>query len=405
MQQFDLVIVGGGLVGAGLAAALRRSGLRIALIDARLPSSEDPRLFALNHGSCQFLDNLGLWSGLSPLASAIHHVHVTRQGSFGAVRLRRDDVGLKDLGHVIPARYIESALNDMLASLSDFTIFRPARLQSLEQDDSGARLKIMSDAGEVIIASAIVIGADGTESTVRTQAGIKADVIDYNQCAIVTRTVLRRAHHHIAHERFIKDGTLAMLPLPGEECATIWTGGSQAIAELNSLSDDMFLKSLQEAFGYRLGRLLKTGKRHMFPLRQVRAERMVEKNVILLGNAAHTLHPVAAQGFNLALYEVAVLVEVMLEKFKHKGSLGSNILLEIHARIQKQQAASIGVSRRLSTLFSEGSFLGGWPLQLGMIGLDIAHPLKKRFIENIMGRTGCVPGLLLSDFYEKNLST
>ncbi|VVC76846.1 2-octaprenyl-6-methoxyphenol hydroxylase [Aquicella siphonis] len=404
MPRFDLVIVGGGLVGAGLAAALRHSGLRIAVIDSRRPSSDDPRLFALNNGSCQFLDNLHLWPRLSAHASPIQQVHVTRHGHFGSVRLRCEDVGLRNLGHVIPARHIEAALNETLLSLPACTLFRPARLQSLDQDDRMVQLTILTEEGEVSLSSLVVIGADGTDSTVRSQLHIKTEVIDYEQSAIVTRTALKRSHHHVAHERFLADGAVAMLPLPGEECATIWTASNHAVSELMSFSDEEFLKRLQDAFGYRLGRLQGITQRHVFPLRLVRAEKMVEQNVFLLGNSAHTLHPIAAQGFNLAVYEVAVLAEAILEKLQNQKCFTKEDLPEISALIQKQQATSIGVSHRLSTLFSTDSFLGGWPLQLGMMGLDMIMPVKKKFIEAIMGRTGRVPGLLLSDFYEKNLS-
>src|SRR3989338_9176021 len=147
-MKFDLIIVGGGLVGAGLAVALRQSAMRIALIDARMPSSNDPRLFALNHGSCQLLDHLGLWSRLLTHASPIHQIHVSRRGHFGAVRLNREDVGLPFLGYVVPAKFIEAAINDTLAQLSNVTLFRPATLSSLQQAQGLASLTVLTADGE-----------------------------------------------------------------------------------------------------------------------------------------------------------------------------------------------------------------------------------------------------------------
>lgn len=395
MQRYDIIIVGGGLVGAGLAVALRHSGLRIALVDARLPSSNDPRLIALNAGSCQFLENLLLWPRLVQHASPIHQVHVSNRGHFGAVRLSCEDVNIPALGYVIPAHFIESALNEELMSLTNGDIYRPAKLIQLHQHDHTAQLIISTEAGEQTLQSSIVIGADGTESTVRAQLNIQADVFDYNQSAIVTKTRLKRDHHQIAYERFNEHGAIAMLPLIGEECATIWTADNKLIAQLMELSDTAFLERLQQEFGYRLGRLQAIHKRHVFPLRMVRAEKAVVQNVFLLGNSAHTLHPIAAQGFNLALYELAALAEGIMEKIASQQTFNADDLQRISTQTQKQQATSIGVSHRLSRIFSSHSPLAGFATQLGMIGLDISTPIKKRFIQGMLGRTGRVPQLLL----------
>jgi 2-octaprenyl-6-methoxyphenol hydroxylase len=402
MLCYDLIIVGGGLVGAGLATALHQldhpSGLQIALIDASLPGSDDPRLFALNSTSCQFLENLRLWPRLVVHAAPIHQVHVSSQGHFGSVRLRREDVNLPALGYVVPARYIEAALNEALQSLPHCTIFRPAKLQALLQQDDGAQLTITTDDGEKILYAPIIIGADGTESTVRAQLNIRAEIFDYEQSAMVTRTILKRPHQHIAYERFNSQGAIAMLPLTGNECATIWTANSKMIAALMELSAADFLRKLQNEFGYRLGPLQSISKRHVFPLRMVRAEKAVVGRAFLLGNSAHTLHPIAAQGFNLALYEVATLAEAIMEKISRQESFTAVDLQVISAQTQKQQATSLGVSHQLSRLFSSHSPLMEIAVQIGMVGLDIATPVKKRFINSLMGRAGRVPRLLLSKF-------
>lgn len=396
-MRFDLIIVGGGLVGAGLAAALRHSGMQIALVDARLPSSDDPRLFALNSSSCDFLKNLDVWTQLSSHAAPIHQVHVSRQGHFGSVRLQREEVQLSELGHVIPAHYIESALNDLLQTLTHVTVFRPAKLKALTQDAAHATLTLDTESGDVVLQSSLVIGADGTESTVRKLLNIHAEVTDYEQTAIVMRTGLQRSHHQVAYERFTSDGAIAMLPLIGAECATIWSASSALAAQLMTLSDDAFLYALQKEFGYRLGKLQKIGKRHAYPLRLMRAEKMVQQNVFLLGNSAHTVSPIAAQGFNLAIYEVAMLVEGMMQKMANHETFTANDLHKISEQTQQQQNASIGVSHKLSTLFTSKSILMNAGLQLGMIGLDMATPIKKRFMERMLGRAGRIPKLLLND--------
>lgn len=395
-MKYDLIIVGGGLVGAGLANALRQSHLRIALIDAKLPSSEDPRLFALNTSSCQFLENLRIWPELTAHATPIQQVHVSHQGHFGAVRLRAEDVSLPTLGYVIPAHYIEAALNKELNNLANCTVYRPAKLQAIQQEAGEVRLTITTETGEKTLIAPVVIGADGTESTVRAQLNIHTDIFDYDQSAIVTRTQLSRSHHQIAYERFHKEGAIAMLPLAENECATIWTVDNEKMKELMGLSNSAFLQALQTTFGYRLGRLQNIKQRYVFPLRMVRAEKAVVQSVFLLGNSAHTLHPIAAQGFNLALYEVAALAEKIIEKTTQREPLTALDLENISAQTLKQQAMSIGVSHRLPGFFTNQSTLMGLAVQVGMMGLDIATPIKKRFIKSMMGRTGRVPSLLLS---------
>lgn len=395
-MQYDLIIVGGGLVGAGLAVALRQSHLRIALIDAKLPSSDDPRLFALNTSSCQFLENLQIWPKLAMHAAPIQQVHVSHQAHFGAVRLRCEEVNLPSLGYVIPARHIEAALNHELMNLPHCTVYRPAKLQAIQQHPNVARLTITTEDGEKIVESPIVIGADGTESTVRTLLNIHTDIFDYEQSAIVTRTSLNRSHRNIAYERFDAHGAIAMLPLVGNECATIWTVANTKMTQLMELSNAAFLQTLQTVFGYRLGRLHNISQRYVFPLRMVRAEKAVEQSVFLLGNSAHTLHPIAAQGFNLALYEVAALAEGIMEKAAKHASFTALDLENISAQTLKQQAMSIGVSHRLSHFFANNSRLLGLAVQLGMISLDISTPIKRKFIAGMMGRKGRVPSLLLS---------
>jgi 2-octaprenyl-6-methoxyphenol hydroxylase len=386
-MRYDVIIVGGGLVGASLAVALQHSERKVALVDARIPSSEDKRLFALNAASCDLIKNLGLWPELAQYAAPIHQVHVSNQGHFGAVRLRREDAQLSSLGHVVPAYVIESAFNDALGKIANLSLYRPAVLKSLVQHDGCATLTVESGGNNIELQAPVVIGADGTDSTVRKHVKIETETFDYQQSAIVTRTKLKRTHHHIAYERFSQEGTIAMLPLMDDECATIWTTDNEKVSEWMALSDADFLSKLQQQFGYRLGKLQSISERYRYPLRMLRAKKNRDGGVLLIGNAAHTMHPVAAQGFNLALFEVAVLAEALRE---------TPIDLEsVEKRICAQEKKSVNVSHQLTRMFSPASKLAGlW--QVGMIGLDMALPLKRSFIERLIGRSGNVPDLLLS---------
>jgi 2-octaprenyl-6-methoxyphenol hydroxylase len=394
-MRYDIVIIGGGLVGTGLAAALRNTGLQIALIDARLPSNNDHRLFALSASSCQFLQNVDVWQTLAAKASPIHQVHVSRQGRFGSVRLKREEVRAATLGHVIPARDVETALNDLVAALPETTckIYRPAKLLSLTQHASYVELVIEAQGEKNTVEASLVIGADGAESTVRSELGIALEEVDYQQTALVFKTTLQRSHQQIAYERFTDNGAIAMLPLPDNQCASILTLDNAKAAEWLALDDESFIQTLQREFGYRLGRLQAVSQRYTYPLRMRRAKQAVDGRVMLIGNAAHTLHPIAAQGFNLAVHEVAALADILTAA---NGDMHAVNLAQVHQQSSKQQSMSMGVSSKLPQLFSKENAWLSVAAQLGMVGLDIFSPLKQIFIKGMMGQSGAMPSLLMN---------
>ena len=401
-DHFDLIVVGGGLVGAGLIAALTKlispshPHFRMALIDAKLPSQNDPRLFALNYSSCQFLKNLQLWDAVAPFAAPIQSVHVSQQGRFGRVCLSHTEVNLPELGHVVPAKHIEAALHERVASSANVIVLRPATLTGLIQDDHQAILTVESAGTTKILRAPLVIGADGTASTVRTLLQIEVDTTEYQQTAIVTHTQLANPHHHTAYERFTPSGAIAMLPLPNQECATIWSLASDQAEKLLALSDEDFLVELQQAFGRRLGPLIGIGQRYWFPLRLVRAKKAVDRHVFLLGNALHTVHPIAAQGFNLALYEVATLVEGMAERLRNQQMLSVADLMTLSEQTMKQQQSSIQVSHHLAGLFTTDRLWQQQGLGIGMAVFDLCTPLKKYFINRLLGRAGKMPRILMN---------
>lgn len=395
IKRYDLIIVGGGLVGAGFAVALKNSGLNIALIDARMPSSDDPRLFALNVSSCQFLDNLGCWDALKEHTAPIRQVHVSHQGHFGAVRMHHAEINLPNLGHVVPAKYIEAEINSALDTIPHADIYRPARLKQLQQANGEAELLIETNAGELKLTTPLVIGADGTASTVRTLVNIPIDVVDYQQSALVARVILADPHQHVAYERFYQHGALALLPLPNNECASIISATEGEVARLQALTDDDYLAVMQKIIGSRVGKFKAIGQRHCFPLKMTMATRAQDGCVLLLGNAAHTLHPIAAQGFNLALYEVAVLVEGILEKRKQNTPITAASLHQLLAQNRSQQIVSVKVSHWLNKLFSRQSLPTNFLLSLGMTGFNMATPVKNKFMQVMTGRFGRVPSLLM----------
>jgi 2-octaprenyl-6-methoxyphenol hydroxylase len=315
-MQYDLIIIGGGMVGASLACALQESTLRIALVDAApLNTRHDPRLIALNYSSYCLLHNLGVWQDLAEHAAPIEQVHISDRGHFGKIRLKAEEAGVGALGYVVPAQEINAALNHALTKQNRITILRPATLKQLSQTESHANLTIETETetDTIELQGKIIIGADGTHSTVRELLNIQTQITECQQSAIVTITELKRSHLGVAYERFHQTGAVAMLPLVGNRVATIWTDDNQAIDALLQLDDASFLKTLQTQFGYRLGRLKHIGKRYTYPLHMLKSEQMIKQHVVLMGNAAHTLLPLAAQGLNLALAEIAMLAQCITD--------------------------------------------------------------------------------------------
>lgn len=382
-MQFDIIIVGGGMVGASLASALQSSSHKIALVDASPLVQDDHRLIALNYSSVCILKNLHIWPKLESHACAIDQVHVSQRGHFGVTRLRATEAELPVLGYVIPAQQINAALYE---NLTNVTLLRPATVKQLTQDDEQAVLTITTPQGEKTISGKIIIGADGTHSTIRELLNISVKKIDYQQSALVTVTELNRPHQHIAHERFLKNGAIAMLPLTQQRAATIWTDNNDVIRDLMLLSDEEFLQHLQKYFGYRLGRLNKIAKRYVYPLQFIEAEKQIQNRVLLVGNAAHTLHPIAAQGLNLALYEMAMLAENLNQELS---------LTNIESLLKKQQKFSLKLSHYLSQLFSQDFFILKKARQIGMLGLDLSPRLKKHFVWQTQGFSATTPTLCM----------
>lgn len=395
-MHYDFVIVGGGLVGATLANALRETGLRLALIEAKLPDQQDPRLFALHAKSYQFLKNIKVLPNIDQMASPIRKIHVSYRGSFGVVRLDHEEMNLAALGYVIPARLIEEAQNEALQKAVNLTLYRPATLCALFPGEEVTELKVKTQEGEKSLSANFVVAADGAASTVRQLLDLKTEEVDYQQTAIVTQTQLNRSHANIAYERFSSQGVIAMLPLNEQECATIWTVQNKWATELMEISKELFLQQLQKAFGYRLGRLRMIGKRYSYPVKRIHTKNASLCSIVLIGNALHSLSPVAAQGFNLALFEIALLAEAILNKVEKQERFTGRDLDTFQTLMRKQQSVSIAISHYLSRVFSINSSFLPNIMPFALMGLDNFPYLKRRFINSMMGSAARVPRLFLS---------
>ncbi|WP_290648332.1 2-octaprenyl-6-methoxyphenyl hydroxylase [Aquisalimonas sp.] len=392
----DVIIVGGGLVGATLAIALVESGLRIRVVDpvtAAAPTqpSYDDRSTALSPTSQRILEALGLWPAIAAEAAPIRTIHVSDQRSFGITRMHAEREGLKALGHVVPNRVLGRVLRERIAAL-------PATVQPVtarvERVESGAEVaQVVLDDGASLTAR-LLVAADGTRSALRKHLGIDVRDTAYHQCAVVANVTPAQAPNGRAFERFTPEGPLALLPLPGGHCSLVWTVSPERGQRLAGLDDGDFLAALQAAFGYRLGRFLQVGQRFVYPLSLSRSGQRVAERSVLIGNAARTLHPVAGQGFNLALRDVAELAERVHGAALRGEDPGATALLQAYA------AARQGDHRRV-TLMTDGlvrlfsNRLPGlrFARNVGMVAMELLPAGRARFMRQAMGRGNRLPRL------------
>ena len=353
MQQ-QVTIVGGGMVGLSLALMLAKSNIAVKLLEAvKYPnyddenvapyhSSFDARNTALSRRSVQIYQKLGLWEALQQHATPILQVHITEQGSFGKARLVAEQEKVESFGQVIENAWLGRVLLTQVRQQPLIELIDGVQVTALTQDTDHVQIEAMRN-GEYIHAlkSKLVIAADGRDSFCRQAIGVGVDEHDYDQVAIVTTVQTSKPHQQVGFERFSALGPLALLPLPGEyRRSVVWPVKKGTEAEwLGEENDQHFLDALQETYGDRAGKFEKTGKRFSYPLAQVLAHKQAVGRVVLMGNAAHTIHPVAGQGFNLCLRDADVLVRFLMEQLAKSDDIGSpdNLLAYEQARLTDQQ--------------------------------------------------------------------
>ena len=353
MQQ-QVIIVGGGMVGLSLALMLAKSNIAVKLLEAvKYPnyddenaspyhSSFDARNTALSRRSVQIYQKLGLWQALQQHATPILQVHITEQGSFGKARLVAEQEKVESFGQVIENAWLGRVLLTQVRQQPLIELIDGVQVTSLTQHADQVQIEAMRN-GEYIhsLKSKLVIAADGRDSFCRQAIGVGVDEHDYDQVAIVTTVQTSKPHQQVGFERFSALGPLALLPLPGEyRRSVVWPVEKGTEAEwLGEENDQHFLDALQETYGDRAGKFEKTGKRFSYPLAQVLAHKQAVGRVVLMGNAAHTIHPVAGQGFNLCLRDADVLVRFLMEQLAKSDDIGNpdNLLAYEQARLTDQQ--------------------------------------------------------------------
>ncbi|MBD8492344.1 2-octaprenyl-6-methoxyphenyl hydroxylase [Pseudomonas syringae] len=388
MSRFNLAIVGGGLVGASLALALqagaRERGWKIVLIEPFAPGdtyqpSYDARSSALSFGARRIYERLGLWQQITQRAEPILHIQVSDRGRFGAARLSAIEEGVPALGYVVENAWLGQCLWQALdPEVISWRV--PAEVRSMQAVAGGYRLSL-SDETELECDLAVL--ADGGRSSLREQLGISVHQRPYDQSALIANISPSEAHGGQAFERFTEHGPMALLPLPDNRCALVWTRTGDDTQRLAALDERGFLSELQDVFGYRLGRLCQVGARHVYPLALIEADEQVRSHLVVLGNAAHSLHPIAGQGFNLSLRDADALARTLLESDQAPGELAT--LQRYRARQQLDQQLTVGFSDKVTRLFGSTASAVTTGRNLGLLGLDLLPPAKRWFARQAMG--------------------
>lgn len=400
-NQYDITIVGGGMVGASLACALGNQDLRISIIEnhnAKLdtPASYDDRAIALSYGTSQIFRTLGCWQELEAGVTPIKNIHVSDKGHIGVTRISHQEENVDALGYVITARELGQALYRMLSRFNNIDLISPAHLENIEfLGDHATATCLVNNKEEHSLQTRLVVAADGGNSSVRKLMDIKTVQHDYQQTAVTANVSTTVAHNNVAYERFTSQGPLAILPMKDNHCSLVWTWPTEKVQEVIELPDKEFLAKLQLAFGNRLGSFTHVGKRHSYPLKLIKAKTQVKRRLALIGNAAHTLHPIAGQGFNLGMRDVAALAQTLVEEHNAGRDIGLLRALQPYQQWRQQDHKRIiGFTDNLVKIFSNRFAPLALARNIGLVATDVAPPLKHLLAKHTMGMAGKLPKLV-----------
>lgn len=394
----DVLIVGGGLVGASLAIALEPLGLDVAMVEAtppgQMPEVFDQRNLSFAEATVNALTALGVMPLLRAPTGRIRRIHISRSGDFGRVQLDAERYGRSEFGRVVVARDFGEALEARLAQLGNLTRYRPARFVGLGDGDAGHRVvRIADDAGERDLHTRLLVAADGARSTVREALGIVAREHDYWQTLFVTRLRTQRPPDGTAYERLTDDGPTALLPRGDGHYGLVHGVPREDAEAVAALSDSDFLARVQDAFGWRAGRFLSCGPRSAYPIIGSVAERLVASRAVLVGNAAQSLHPLGAQGFNLGLRDALTLAECIADT---SDAGDADVLARYAQRRTADRERTLAFSDGLARLTANDAPLLRPLRSAGLLSADAMGWLQAWLVGGAMGYRGDVPALCRS---------
>lgn len=387
--SYDVVIAGGGLVGAALGVALSSCGQRVALVEAFAPSDAQPsfddRATALALTSVDILRTLNVWPQDHEV-SPIRSIHVSDRGRFGGTRLHGEQHGLSAFGYVVENRVLGDFLWRALRD-SGVDLFCPARIEAATEQPGGVALKLDGD-GKRIDAGLLVV-AEGALSATRDLLGVGVDVTSYTRTALVTNIATEKPHHGRAFERFTRDGPLAVLPLTRGRSNVVWSVPVESAEQLVG-DDEHCQRALQEAFGYRLGHITQVGKRVSYPLAKAVTQKLHGDHWVVVGNAAHAVHPVAGQGLNLGLRDVASLAELIVDR---EDRSWPDVLASYAQWRHADHRQVLRMTDSLVRVFTHAAAPVGAARDAALIALQVLPPVRRWFARRSMGYRDALPRL------------
>lgn len=393
----DILIAGGGLVGGTLAVALGQAGFQVAVVDAQAPAEGlladfDGRASAIALSSQRVLDGLGLWALMQPHTAPIKDIRVSDGDSLMFLHYDHNDIGHDAFGHMVENRSIRMALDKKLSGAANITRLAPARIADLERHPGYVSATL--EDGRTVTAG-LVVGAEGRTSPTRDHAGIPVTRWPYEQTGIVCTVEHELPHDNIAHEHFLPAGPFAILPLPGNRSSIVWTERGDLAPAILALDDDQFLAELKSRFGDFLGEIKVLGPRWGYPLSLQYAARAVDHRLVLAGDASHGMHPIAGQGLNMGLRDVAALAEVLADAHRLGLDPGDALVLEKYERWRRfDNTMMLAMTDALNRLFSNDIAPIRLARDVGLAAVNRIPPLKKIFMGHAMGLVGELPRLM-----------
>jgi len=401
-RHYDIVIAGGGMIGTSLALALAPLGLRVAVVEAiarkeAAQPSFDDRSTALSRSTQRMFEAMGLWPDIAAASTPIRSVHVSDQGRFGFSHIDAAEQGVEALGYVVINRVLGGVLQGALDNLDGADVMCPARIVDIELAPDVANAVVENVDGEQSeLTGSLLIAADGANSAVREMMGITAQKSHYGQRAVIGNLLPEKDIDNVAYERFTQQGPLAILPVADRRAGFVWTVSEEDAERVLALDDQQFLEELQQEFGYRLGAFSRVGTRVSYPLVLSRALRLTATRSVLVGNSAHGLHPVSAQGFNLGMRDVAAIADCIADAKAAEGDFdpgASNVLKQYADWRRADQQKLVHFTDSLVKIFGSER----WPLRtlrnVGMLGFDLVPGVRSVFAKHTMGLAGRLPRL------------
>jgi len=399
-QSYDIIIIGAGLIGTSFALSLQNKGLKIALLETHLPNFDksteaDTRPLSLAYSSQVILNTLGIWSELADLATPIKEVHVSEQKRFGTIHFQAKEEHVKALGYVVPFDALRRVLYQRVAQQAGVTFVPIQALKHIQNSAVGTAVTIDTVEGEKTLGADLLIGADGTHSTTRQLLGIDVTKTDSDEVALTATLERSQPHQQLAYERFTSSGILALLPLRNpNQYRLVWTLQRTLADTVATWSNEKFAAFVHDSFHHRLDDIRVLERGQQFPLLMQLAREHICPGAVLLGNAAHTIYPLAAQGFNLGLRDAVTLSDVLLDAKTNGENWADMETLSRYQKWRRQDQHWITrLTNDISQLFELHVPLLGSLRSVGLLATDLLPPIKHRLAKRFMGMSGRLPRL------------